>query len=89
MTKRLQSWSAVDVGLETMLWAGIAALVIFFCALLLPQLPVQAGKAESARTVDVADANYHCKKWGMTRSRQDHDLCINERQQRRADAMRF
>ena len=100
MVKRSQIWRVVDrlyVEIETALWAGLAAFVIFFCALILPQMPANVAQAQSARALEMVQENErYCEKWGMKRGTQAHIGCTidlqllrNDIEQRRADAMMF
>ena len=100
MVRRSQVWRVVDrlyVEIETALWAGLAAFVIFFCALILPHIPANVAKAEATRALELVDDNVrYCEKWGMKRGTQAHIGCTidlqqlrNDIEQRRADAMMF
>ena len=100
MVRRSQVWRVVDrlyVEIETALWAALAAFVIFFCALILPEIPANVAKAESARALELIDENArYCEKWGMKRGTQAHIGCTinlqqlrNDIEQRRADATMF
>ena len=100
MVKRSQIWRVVDrlyVEIETALWAALAAFVIFFCALILPHVPANVAKAQSARALEIVQENQHyCEKWGMKRGTQAHIGCTidlqqlrNDIEQRRAEAVMF
>jgi hypothetical protein len=89
MVRRSQLWRVVDrlyVEIETALWAALAAFVIFFCALIVPELPANVAKAEAARALEIIDANArYCEKWGMQRGTQAHIGCTIDLQQLRND----
>jgi hypothetical protein len=87
----------LSVEVETALWAGLAAFVIFFCAMVLPEMPAALAKAESERARDIAAENQrYCAKWGMAERTQAHQACLVDLQllradieQRRADQVMF
>jgi len=100
MVKRSQIWRVVDrlyVEVETALWAALAAFVIFFCALILPEVPANVAKAQASRALEITEENQvYCEKWGMKRGTQAHIGCTIDLQQlrndielRRAEAMMF
>ncbi len=100
MVKRSQIWRVVDrlyVEIETALWAALAAFVIFFCALILPNIPANVAKAEANRALEIVHENQgYCEKWGMKRGTQAHIGCTidlqrlrNDIEQRRVDATMF
>jgi hypothetical protein len=100
MVRRSQIWRVVDrlyVEVETALWAALAAFVIFFCALILPEVPANVAKAQAVRALEVGEENQvYCEKWGMKRGTQAHIGCTidlqqlrNDIEQRRADATMF
>jgi hypothetical protein len=100
MVRRSQIWRVDDrlyVDIETALWAALTAFVIFFCALILPDIPANVAKAESVRALEIIDENArYCEKWGMTRGTQVHIGCTvdlqqlrNDIAQRRAEATMF
>ena len=100
MVKRSQIWRVVErlcVEIETALWAALAAFVIFFCALILPNIPASVAKAQADRDLEIVHENQsYCEKWGMKRGTQAHIGCTidlqqlrNDIEQRRADAMMF
>ena len=100
MVRRSQIWRVVDrlyVEIETALWAGLAAFVIFFCALILPHIPANVAKAQAERALEIVHENQsYCEKWGMKRGTQEHIGCTidlqrlrNDIEQRRAEAMMF
>ncbi len=58
--RRSQVWRVVDrlyVEIETALWAGLAAFVIFFCALILPYVPANVAKAQAAQALELTEEN--------------------------------
>ena len=89
MVKRSQIWRVVDrlyVEIETALWAGLAAFVIFFCALILPNIPANVAKAQADRALEIVHENQrYCEKWGMKRGTQAHIGCTIDLQQLRND----
>ena len=97
---RSQVWRVVGrlyVEIETALWAALAAFVIFFCALILPDIPAKVAKAQAALALEIIQENQlYCEKWRMKRGTQAHIGCAIDLQQlrhdieqRRADAMMF
>ena len=100
MVKRSQMWRVVGrlyVEIETALWAALAAFVIFFCALILLNIPANVAKVEAARALELTEENHlYCEKWAMKRGTQAHIGCTidlqqlrNDIEQRRADATMF
>ena len=92
MVRRSQLWRVVDrlyVEIETALWAALAAFVIFFCALILPDIPANVAKVEAARALELTEENHlYCEKWGMKRGTQAHVGCTIDLQQLRNDIAR-
>ena len=80
----LSTGSIVEI--ETALWAALAAFVIFFCALILPDIPANVAKAQAARALELVQENHvYCEKWGMKRGTQAHIGCTIDLQQLRRD----
>ena len=88
MTRRSRIGRFVDrlyFEVETALWACLAAFVIFFCALVLPNMPAAVAKAESERTLEIAAENHrYCARWGMKEGTQAHAGCLIDLQLLRA-----
>jgi hypothetical protein len=89
--------SRLSAEVEIALWAGLAAFVIFFCALIAPNIPENVATAERVRALEIADENHrYCVKWGKAERTQAHAACVLDLQelratieQRRADAIFF
>ena len=63
--------------IETALWAGLAAFVIFFCAVVAPRIPDETAKAQSTHILAVAGENHrYCEKWGKREGTLEHDACL-------------
>jgi hypothetical protein len=87
----------ISVEVETALWAGLAAFIIFFITAVAPKIPEQVAIAERARIIETADENRRfCVKWGKTEGSQEHAACLLDLQElrtmierRRLDQMAF
>ena len=99
-TKRSRIWRVIDRlydEVEAALWAGLAAFVLFFCTMVLPEMPAAMAKAESERALEIAAENRsYCARWGMKEGTQAHKSCLIDLQllrgaieQRRADQVMF
>jgi hypothetical protein len=100
MTRRSQIGRVVSRlydEVEAALWAGLAVFVIFFCTMVLPDMPAAMAKAESERALEIAAENRsYCARWGMKEGTQAHKSCLIDLQllrgaieQRRADQAAF
>ena len=63
--------------IEAALWAALIACAIFFCAVVVPRIPTETAKAQSAHILSVADENHrYCAKWGKPEGTPEHDACL-------------
>lgn len=70
--------------IESALWAGLIAFVIFFLVDVVPNLPEAARRAESMRALKiVAENRAYCEKWGMRSGTHAHALCTVDLQELR------
>ncbi len=61
---------------ESALWAGLLAFVVYFLIDIVPNLPEMTRRAESLRTLQIAAENHaYCEKWGMKQGTQAHTRC--------------
>jgi hypothetical protein len=50
---------------ETALWSGLVAFVVYFAAVIAPQIPKNQAIQEAARLHAIAEEHdYYCEKWG-------------------------
>jgi hypothetical protein len=66
------------------LWAILAAFVLFFLAFVAPRLPEIAARAERLRIQEISQENEdYCAKWQMGLGTKTHDQCISDLQELR------
>jgi hypothetical protein len=66
---------------ESTLWAGLLAFVIFFLISVVPNLPEMTRGAETTRILKIAAENHaYCEKWGMKPGTHAHTLCTSDLQ---------
>jgi hypothetical protein len=74
---------------ESALWAGLVAFVIYFLINVVPNLPEMTRRAESMRSLKIAAENRsYCEKWGMKQRTQEHALCTIDLQELRTSIER-
>jgi hypothetical protein len=67
---------------ESALWAGLIAFVLYFVIYIVPTLPEVARRAESIRSANIAAENSAwCEKWRMKRGTHEHTLCTMDLQE--------
>lgn len=66
---------------ESALWAGITAFVIFFVIYIAPNVPEFAMRAEAIRAMNNAEENRtYCDKWGLKRGTLENLHCTMDLQ---------
>jgi hypothetical protein len=70
---------------ETALWSGLVAFVVYFAAVIAPQIPKNQAIQEAARLHAIAEEHdYYCEKWGKHAGTREHALCVLDLQEYRA-----
>ena len=73
---------------ETALWAGLAAFVIYFCAVVAPGLPTAQARYKAVRALEIINENrQYCEKWGMITATRTPDQCLLELEAFRAKVL--
>ena len=71
---------------ETALWGGLIAFVVYFVVFIAPQMPKNSAIQETARLNAIAaEHDYYCEKWGKRAGTREHALCVLDLQAFRAD----
>ena len=66
------------------LWSVGIAAVIFYCAFVLPRMPVRA-EVEAKRIQTIAAENkFYCEKWHFAAGTHEHSLCVLDLNELRA-----
>jgi hypothetical protein len=74
---------------ESALWAGLVAFVIYFLINVVPNLPEMTRRAESMRALKIAAENRsYCERWGMKQGTREHALCTIDLQELRTSIER-
>ena len=74
---------------ESALWAGLVAFVIYVLINVVPNLPEMTRRAESMRILRIAAENRaYCEKWGMRPGTQAHARCTIDLQELRKSIAR-
>jgi signal transduction histidine kinase len=69
---------------ESALWAGLVAFVIYFLVNVVPNLPEMTRHAVSMRALKIAAENRsYCEKWGMKQGTHEHARCTVDLQELR------
>lgn len=74
---------------ETALWSGLVAFVIYFAIFIAPQIPKNQAIQEAARLHAIAEEHaFYCEKWGKHAGTREHALCALDLQAYRAKVER-
>jgi hypothetical protein len=74
---------------ESALWAGLVAFVIYFLINVVPNLPEMTRRAESMRALKIAaEKRSYCERWGMKQGTREHALCTIDLQELRTSIER-
>lgn len=66
------------------LWATLAAFVVFFLAFIAPKMPEAATRAEALRIQAISQENEgYCSKWQMGPGTKMYDQCLSDLQELR------
>ena len=91
MTGRSRVWRFIDrayVEVETALWAGLVAFLIFFGAAAW-RIPEESAKVQAAEILAIASENHrYCEKWGKPEGTPDHEACVRDLQELRGSIER-
>lgn len=61
---------------ESALWAGLTAFLVYFLLYIAPHLPEIRRRIENIRIMqNTAEDSSYCEKWGMKRGTHEHTLC--------------
>jgi hypothetical protein len=61
------------------LWAALAALVIFFVIVAVPQIPRSRAQAEAARAAArEKEDTFYCRRWGLDEGRALYARCMRD-----------
>ena len=75
--------------IETALWVCLVALVVYFVAVIAPQMPKNQAIQEAARLHAIAEEHdYYCEKWGKHAGTREHALCVLDLREFRANIER-
>ena len=78
IVKKVYDW------VESALWAGLTAFVIYFSIYVAPNLPEIGRRVENIRNMkNAAENSSYCEKWGMKRGTREHTLCTMDLQELR------
>lgn len=70
---------------EALLWAGLAAFVVYFVAFIAPQIPKNRAILDARRLSAIAaEQGAYCDKWGKHAGTREHALCVLDLQEYRA-----
>jgi hypothetical protein len=71
--------------IEIVLWASLFAFVLYFAAVVAPQIPESRAIQQAAQLHAIAEEqDYYCEKWGKSAGSREHALCVLDLQQYRA-----
>ena len=74
---------------ETALWSGLVAFVIYFVVVVAPQIPKNSAMQEAMRLqARAAEFDSYCEKWGKRAGTREHALCVLDLQAFRAEIER-
>lgn len=71
---------------ETALWSGLVAFVVYFVVFIAPQMPKNRAIEEAARLHAIAaEHDYYCEKWAKPAGTREHALCVLDLQEFRSN----
>ena len=74
---------------ESVLWAGLIAFVLFFIVMVAPHLTENQARQEAMRLhAEAAEYDAYCEKLGTHIGTREHAVCVLELQEFRADILR-
>ncbi len=77
------------VTVESALWAGLVAFVLFFIAVVAPHIAENRFKQEAIRLhAEAAEYDAYCEKLDKRAGTREHALCVLELQEFRAEVIR-